>query len=64
MYATDSSDSSLAQNSIDFIVYLSGCSITKLAYHMFQLASHRIDAGNFLEQGAVAEMRKALTSSN
>ena len=64
MYATDSSDFSQVQNSEDSIVCRSGCSIAILAYHMLQLAGHRIDADNLLGQGAVAEMRKVPTSSN
>ena len=64
MYATDSSDFSQVQNSEDSIVCRSGCSIAILAYHMLQLAGHRIDADSLLVQDAVAEMRKVQTSSN
>ena len=63
-YATDSSDSGRVQNSVDSIVYRSGCSIEILAYHMLQLAGHQIDADKLLVLDAVAEMRKVLTSSN
>ena len=62
MYANDSSDSSLAQNSIDSIVCRSGCLIEILAYHMLQLAGHRIDADKLLVLDAVAEMQKVPTS--